>query len=311
MRFDSAGEGLLLWDSNHIIEAFLVLKATSDSPTSTKFRKVKLPTGEARHLPADVTVKFPEPSLVASDRLHLLAYIPWHNKYLAGVPDGHRDFFRFVLPSLGARTTNVHTALSASFVPQLVAATEEAVDEGLAVAATILHDSGWAQMGHDEIANSLDYSALSYSNVALEPKRKHAVLGSEVARKLLDQYDFGGKYSEAQKDLIARIVLYHDQVNPWDVALHGEAPTELKLVGDADRLWSYTHENFWLDTVRKHVEPIVYVTNLAMAMETFFLTEQGKAIAKGLILEREAEVAELVSVLDGVASRSVGRLSYA
>ena len=253
------------------------------------FWNLDLPEGNHAPVPNDIKIVLPETSAITPDRLHLLAYIPWDEKYLGKVPEAYRDFFSFVVPYLHARTTDVHTVLSVSHVAELIALTDVPVRERLLTISVILHDSGWAQLSEEEIANSLDYSALAYSDQALQPKKAHSIVGAKMATKLLDEYGNTGLSSE-EKALVSQLVYFHDQVLPWGEVTLGKPPIEYYLLGDADRLWSYTHENFWLDTIRKNVPARQYVQNLDNALEDFFLTEQGKQIARRLIAERKAEV---------------------
>lgn len=74
-------------------------------------------------MPADITVVSPRSegsNDVDSEFIHSLTYIPWDNKYLDYVPAQYRDFYREIKPRLAARTTDVHTALSVSFVDELI-----------------------------------------------------------------------------------------------------------------------------------------------------------------------------------------------
>ncbi|MDB5179327.1 MAG: metal-dependent phosphohydrolase [Patescibacteria group bacterium] len=270
------------------------MQTTSKTATTTEFKKLILPDGQPRAMPADITVKFPVQTTVAVNRLHLLAYIPWDDNYSACVPAAYRDFFRHALPHLGVRTSDVHTALSVSHVPELIALSPQPLNEALLHLAVILHDCGWSKLGEEDVANSLDYSALAYSDQALRPKEQHATLGANLSRQLLDSYQ-GSELRMATEHaaLIADIVHYHDAVRLWDDTRLGAAPAEYWLVVDADRLWSYTHENFWLDTIRKNTPAPDYARHLAANLEDYFLTEPGKIIARRLMAERQAEVANL------------------
>jgi hypothetical protein len=230
----------------------------SENSTHT-FWQIKLPNGRTAYLPDDINVKLPEDTDVAPERVHLLAHIPWVDKYLDMVPDAYRAFFRFTLPYLNARTTDVHTALSVSHIAELIKATPDVVNENILYSAVILHDSGWAQLSHQEIADSLDYSAVAYSPRALKPKEAHATLGAKMAQKLLSEHDGDLGLSTDQQTFVQDLVYYHDQIRPWPTK---PEPVEYLLLGDADRLWSYTHENFWLDTIRKNVAPTIYVKTL-------------------------------------------------
>jgi hypothetical protein len=263
------------------------------SKTSDSFWLLRLPDGTEAPIPADIQVIIPQTDAVPSPLRGSLAYIPWDDKYLRHVPAEYRDFFSFVVPFLNARTTDVHTALSVSYVPELIQTTPQAVDEKVLHTAVILHDAGWGQLAEHEIAASLNYSGVAYSEAALQPKERHATLGAEMARKLLSEYEADLGFTETHHAFIADLVHYHDQIRPWPTDHPNGVPMEYLLLGDADRLWSYTHENFWLDTIRKGVPARQYAHNLAVALDEYFLTNQGRAIAWGLMAERQTEVAQL------------------
>jgi len=62
------------------------------------------------------------------------------------------------------------------------------------------------------------------------------------------------------------------------------------LLVDLDHLWSFTHQNFWQDTLRKGVQPKEYVQNLQRDIDDYFVTDQGKELALKLLNERLDEV---------------------
>jgi hypothetical protein len=267
------------------------LMADQQETLKTSFYTVTLPSGETREIPTDIRIEIPVDADVSKEQLNSLAYIPWDEKYVDYVPARYRSFFASVLPFLHARTTDVHTALSVSTVPDLIAGTAEKLDERMVYLAVIVHDSGWGQMSQQEIADSLSYSGLTHSERAKASKKRHTVLGKEMAVKLLDSFVFDPALSQQQKEFISDIVFYHE--NPLIFTVNGSVPIEARLTCDADRLWSYTHENFWQDTIRKSVDPHTYADNLDEAIETYFFTEQGKAKARSLLAERRQEVAQL------------------
>jgi len=258
------------------------------SPAST-FTTFTLPTGQVARIPADVELKVPEKTSLELERLHYLIYIPWDDKYLQRVDEAYRDFFGVVLPYLRLRTTNVHVATCLPFVKELSRAMPEAVDERVVMVAFILHDSGWSQMKEAEIADSLGVKGLALSGDAVNPKARHAILGQQIAQRVLAGYRFEPPLTESQTEWIYKAILYHDK--PWELAGQGDIPAAVKLVCDVDHLWSFTHENFWQDTVRKEVAPVSYLKNLENDLEGYFVTEAGKAKARSLIQERQAEVA--------------------
>ena len=271
-------------------------------PPSSSFSAFRLPSGETALIPSDIELKIPERSALAPDRLHYLIYIPWHEKYFRSVPEAYRDFFEAVLPYLRARTTDVHVATCLPFVKELIAASDEVVDETVITVAFILHDSGWSQMSEDEIAHSLGVTGLALSGAAVDPKARHAVLGKEIAERVLGSVRRQPPLTESQKDLIYKAILYHDK--PWELAGQGGLPASVKLVCDVDHLWSFTHENFWQDTARKSVAPDSYLKNLENDLDGYFVTEQGKRKARSLIEERRVEVEEWDSLSGSIPGHS-------
>ncbi len=252
------------------------------------FQLFELPTGERALIPRDLELKLPEHATLAPEQLHFLVFIPWTERYLSRVDEQYRDFFRFVLPYLQTRTTNVHIATCFPFVHELIEAVGVQVDSRVVHLAFLLHDVGWSQLSEAEIAASLSTTGVALTETAMGPKEKHARVGRDLAQRLLAEYPFAPPLTEAQKAWIAQAVLYHDQ--PWELAKQGALPLEIKLVCDVDHLWSLTHENFWQDTVRKGIAPPAYLENLAADLETYFVTEPGKHKARRLLLERQAEV---------------------
>ncbi len=257
-------------------------------PKQISFAPFQLPNGESAFIPANLHLKIPENSALDANCAHALVYIPWDDAYLARVPNLYQDFFKTVFPYLHTRTTNVHIATCLPFVQELIAATPERVDERVIYIGFILHDAGWSQLSETEIADSLGVQGLALAGAAVSPKEKHAIIGKEIAQRVLSEFAFEPPLSEAQKNWICQAVLYHDK--PWELAQGGDIPIDVKLVCDVDHLWSFTRENFWQDTVRKRVSPVAYAENLAKDLDGYFVTEQGKSKARGLLEERRDEV---------------------
>lgn len=251
------------------------------------FKQITLPDKQIAYMPDDIDLVFPDSDL-PKELAHFLAYIPWDEKYMSYVPKEYEGFFKVVLPHLHARTTDVHTAVCLPLLEKMLQQTPEKVDERLIYIALILHDSGWSQLSDKEIADSLSYSGLALSAAAKAPKNKHAELGSELSKKLLNEYEFTPPLGDKEKQAVCDMVLYHDVTK--DVIDKGVVTPELYIVSDADRLWSYTHQNFWQDTVRKGVAPSEYANNLSNELDGYFYTRQGKKLARELLAERKAEV---------------------
>ncbi len=264
-------------------------KGQSGQSSLNGFRLFTLPTGEQALIPEDVELQLPERSTLGPELLHFLLFIPWSDHLLSRIAAPYRDFFQVVLPYLHTRTTDVHIATCFPFVDELIQAAGAVVDERVVHLAFLLHDIGWSQLSEAEIAASLGVTGVTLNAQALGPKEKHALVGKDLAARLLASYPFDPQLTATQHDWICQAVLYHDK--PWELAKRGKLPLEIKLVCDVDHLWSFTHENFWQDTVRKGVAPPTYLTNLEQDVATYFVTEQGKRKARDLLENRREEVA--------------------
>ncbi len=259
-----------------------------------EFKTVEDPTGLQTVIPDDIDIVFPEIGGVDNLDTHFLAYIPWQEKYLMYVPAGYRAFYSSIVSQLAIRTTDVHTALSVSQLPSLLADVTKPVNEHVLTLAILLHDCGWSEVTVAGIINSLNYSSVAPPASSRKSKQQHVIFGEALAYKILDSYDF------AADDLpplnsddifqITEIIRRHDFDAPWESNKFGPISLETKLVCDCDRLWSYTHENFWQDTIRKAVTPETYIQNLDSAIEDYFFTAQGKSRAHQLLTERQNEV---------------------
>jgi hypothetical protein len=233
-------------------------------------------------------IQFPKKSNLPEDQQHFLAYIPWDDKYLEDVPQKYLTRFIECLPYLGARTTNVHVAVCFRYFNELITNFEKhtplKVDKDIVGLALILHDIGWGHLSEDEIAASLGIQGLKLNHLSKRSKEKHAVIGEKLARKLLEKW----KIDTNKADLICECVRWHDL--PEKVVKNNQVPPEVQVLTDLDHIWSFTQENFWLDTIRKGVDPRGYAKNLANDMETYFVTETGKYLAKKLLCDRIKEI---------------------
>lgn len=274
------------------------------------FKAVMLHGGQYAFIPSDLDILIPKAPRIAGADRHHLAYIPWENKYLEHVPEEYRSFFRFVLPHLHARTTNVHTALSIGQLTGLLNNGGGSVRERIVYLALILHDCGWSQVSQHGILTSLNYNGVMPTGKdSVKPKQQHLVYGAALAYKLLDSFDFGSvSLSSDDMYLVSEMVRRHDHDSLWERGKYGAISQEIKLLCDSDRLWSYTHENFWLDTIRKNVPPASYLELITAEIDTYFATAAGKRRARALIRDRKAEVADYLAVMEDAEARA--RLAY-
>lgn len=234
-----------------------------------------------KYIPEDIELIVPKNS-----DSNTLVYIPWDDKYLDYVPEHLKSFFIKALPYLGVRTTDVHTAICTSYIDDIIRLYGGKVNRRVIDLGLILHDIGWSSLSEQDIIDSLsDYKGLELSDTSMGPKKRHAVEGVKVSKKLLDEFDFEPALKEEEKKEILEIVLLHD--TPENTSVNGQ------LVADLDRLWSFTHENFWQDTIRKNVLPDNYLDNLNNDCEGYFSTKAGLTIAKELLNDRTKEVNQL------------------
>ena len=252
------------------------------------FKLFSLPPASTAWIPSNVRLAVPVGTSVAPDLLHYLAYIPWEPRYLELVDPEYAGFFSYVLPYLHVRTTDVHVATCLPFAGELIRESPVPIDARVVHIAFILHDSGWSQMTDLEIAASLGVSGLALSGAAVAPKARHVELGRDLAVRILSEYTFAPPLTDEQKDMIYEAILLHDK--PEQVAALGDAAATVRIVCDTDHLWSFTHENFWLDTVRKGVDPMHYVENLGRDLDGYLVTESGKRTAGQMLEERRIEV---------------------
>lgn len=281
-------------------------KGEKRTAATTTFKAVKLPTGEQTFVPADLHILIPKARKIAPAERHFLAYLPWEKRYFEHIPEQYRGFFTYVLPSLHARTSNVHTALSIAQLPHLLKDFERPVNERLVYLALILHDCGWSQVNQPSLVASFNYNGVTPTGSdSMKAKQQHLVYGEALAYKLLDTFDFGNDPLHSDDIYaISEIIRRHDHDAAWEQDKYGYIRPEIKVMCDSDRLWSYTYENFWLDTVRKGVPPEAYLENITAEIATYFMTQPGKARARRLIRQRKAEVACYAAVMNNAELRA-------
>lgn len=259
----------------------------------TNFIKQSLPEVGEFFIPDDITLNLPKNIELDKEYWHFLVYNPWNDKYLEYVPEDLQEFFMFVLHNLHARTTDVHTAISITFLDRLISQFEGIeINRRVVAIALILHDSGWSRLSDQEIANSLGVKGLKLNELSMGPKEKHAVESEKIARVMLSKFEFEPKLSKKEKELIYKSIRYHDK--PEEVTGGDqEMPIEVKLLVDLDHSWSFAYEGFWMDVVRKGVSPNEYLQNLGRDLDSYFVTDHGRGIARELLEERRAEVEQL------------------
>ncbi len=281
---------LVLKHQSEIEETMLEQKSNGYSEETMQFKTIAFPEVlEATKIPSDIQLALPESSQLPLDQQHFLLYIPWDDKYLQLVPAEFRNFYTQILPLLNVRTTDVHTAISSSYLDILIPRINKPLNRRAVALALFLHDAGWSKLSEKEVAESLGVKGLALTETAMGPKEKHAVEGEKIAREVLANTSFEPPLSPSEIELICKAILYHDK--PEAVAGAGESmPLEVQVLVDLDHIWSFTHENFWQDTVRKGVNPAEYLKNLSNDLDGYFVTTEGKQLARELLAERSKEV---------------------
>ena len=282
------------------------MPSRGNTQKDVQFKSVALPTGVHSFVPTNLNILIPKAPRINPEDRHYLAYLPWEHKYLAHIPSAYHEFFKFVLPFLHARTSNVHTALSTAQLPYLLKNRTGEVNERIIYLALILHDCGWSQVTQQGLLMSLNYNGVApTSSECVKPKQQHLIYGEALAYKLLDAFDFGGApLSSDEIYAISEMIRRHDHDAAWEQGKYGPISAEIQILCDSDRLWSYTHENFWLDTIRKDVPPESYLKNMTDEISTYFFTEEGRTRALQLIDERKVEVDSYASLLQDSDKRA-------
>lgn len=252
------------------------------------FKQFPLPSSPPAWIPSDLNLQLPDATAIDPAEMHALAYIPWDDRYLAPIDPLYRQFFLEVLPYLHVRTTDVHVATCLPFARELIAAESEPVDERVVHLAFILHDCGWSQLSASEIAASLGVTGLALTAEAVGPKVRHAELGRDLAERLLKAHPLDPPLTPEQEGQIYQAILFHDR--PQELGAQGDLPATLRLVCDVDHLWSFTHEDFWQDTVRKRVTPVAYLQNLGSDLAAYFVGEPARRKARQMLEARTQEV---------------------
>lgn len=236
--------------------------------------------------PDNITIVMPE-----SDRPEL-AFILWEEKkYGRLIPEKYKDIWNKTFPYLRVRSTDVHTAVSLEYLrkvllPEFRKRINKIIDPVVCSFGIILHDCGWSQLTPEQISWTFQdiKGSLDLDEKGKIAKKLHLEKGYILATKILE----GFSLMPEQKKKILQIVRYHDFPERLEKCF-----SELDLTTDADRIWSYTTESFWLDVCRKTKPPKINLTNLEKELDGYFRTKVGKELAKKLLNERRKEVKEL------------------
>lgn len=246
------------------------------------FQRLRLPDGRTKLVPDDIRLRFPlregNPSLAIK-----LVEIPWDEAYGQRIPSEFLDFWDRAFRYLHVRTTDVHVAICLMLMDELFSLfPSDSYDRRVVGIGIIFHDAGWTKLSDDQVAASLGVTGLVLTLGAIGPKEAHLEEGRKIVEEELKNFP---ELTHAQCQTIIEIVAFHDFPDrSTDTSL------SFKIACDLDHLWSFTHENFWQDTVRKDVDPHEYWNNLEKDLDGYFVTEQGKKFARRLLGERKDEL---------------------
>lgn len=152
------------------------------------------------------------------------------------------------------------------------------------IPAATLHDIGWDLMSKDEIS----YDKISDDapkDEVLRRRLEHQEKGAKRAREILEKLG----YSPDLIEQIVEIISEHD-------TRKGTISIEDSIVRDADKLWRFSNEGFWIAIRNLKMPPKKEYTKLERQIdeEGFFFTEEAREIARKELEERKKEAANWV-----------------
>ncbi len=175
-------------------------------------------------------------------------------------------------PYLDTRRNDVHVAVSYRYVVQLLERVP--ADEDIVIPAILLHDLGWKM-----VPEELQLTAFGPTIQNPELNRRHEVEGVRLAREILQQVN----YDLAKTNEILTIIDGHDSRK---TALS----VNDRVVKDADKLWRFAPEGFWIDHQRFGIPGREYADWIVQQIDGWFFTEAGKSIARAELEQRRAEL---------------------
>jgi HD superfamily phosphodiesterase len=172
-----------------------------------------------------------------------------------------QKIWRLAKPYLNTRWNDLHVELSMEFAYRLME--EEGGDEDIVIPAIILHDVGWKK-----IPEELHEKAFGPKMTSARLNRIHEVEGVKIAADILRAINYDG-------DKIAEIL---EIIEGHDSREHAISTND-QIVKDADKLFRYSKEGFTIDVERFGVTFDAQISRLRSHLETWFLTDSGKAFA--------------------------------
>ena len=174
-------------------------------------------------------------------------------------------------PYLDTRMNDLHTEISARFARALIE--KEGGSEDIILPAILLHDVGWKR-----VPEEFHLRAFGPKADALEWQRTHEKEGAEIAREILLQV----AYDVEKIQEVLRIIDGHDS-RKAALSLND------RIVKDADKLWRYSKEGFYIDIKRFEETFEQGMKRLESSLEKWFFTDSAKDLARQALTERRQE----------------------
>ena len=174
-------------------------------------------------------------------------------------------------PYLDTRMNDLHTEISAGFARALIE--KEGGSEDIILPAILLHDVGWKR-----VPEEFHLKAFGPKADAPEWQRVHEEEGAVIAREILLQVAY-------DKEKIRKILGIIDGHDSRKAALS----LNDRIVKDADKLWRYSKEGFYID-IKRFEETFEHgMQRLESSLEKWFFTDSAKELARQEITERRQE----------------------
>lgn len=181
---------------------------------------------------------------------------------LGKIDPDFRNLFRSALPFLDTRHNVIHTYIVYQYACALVKA--EPCDSGIVIAAAILHDVGWSRIPESEQLKAFGPKVRDETL-----RRRHEIEGIAIADTILKNL----KYKDDSTGIILKIIDGHDTTV-------SARSTEDAIVKDADKLWRFSETGFRIDVERFESQPLPHLEYLSEKIGAWFLTQEGRRIAK-------------------------------
>ena len=187
--------------------------------------------------------------------------------------------WKSVVPETRTRGNDIHLPISLAYARRLCAAYPGA-DAELVLAATLLHDTGWAHVDETKIISEGFSGDWRKADIRFEHERH----GCAVARRVMPPLGYGANFIES----VCAIVDGHD-TRPIAHSL------EDALMRDADRLWRFDATGIAMASGWFSLTPAAYVdrleveilpeliTTAALEMATADLTRSRSLLLTGVL----------------------------